>query len=74
MKTCPRCNEKVSDQKAQCPTCHFPFPMSCEGCGRETKGRVFCRECSEQGFQKSQPLQSEQKNAEKFINNVLKGR
>lgn len=80
-KTCPQCGEEVSERLAYCSNkkyCHFAFPMSCQGCGREIRGRVFCRECIESGiyhFQRAESLQSSQsdeESARKFVNNALK--
>lgn len=60
-KQCPRCGNKVPKHVTQCRKngCYYCFPMSCEDCGREVKGRVFCRECSESGiynFQRTEAL------------------
>ena len=48
-KTCPKCGEKVLERRSKCPECHYCFPMSCEGCGREIAGRESCPECIEPG-------------------------
>jgi len=82
MKTCPRCGNKVLEHVTQCRKdgCNYCFPMSCAGCGREIKGRVFCRECAEHGvyhFQRAstlppmQPLQPEEKNVRKLVHKLL---
>ncbi len=54
-KQCPRCGTTVLARRPICRNhhrhtgCGFRFPMSCEGCGREVTGRVFCPECIEPG-------------------------
>lgn len=76
-KICPRCGNEVLERRAQCAKCHYCFPMSCEGCGREVMGRIFCRECSESGeyhFQRTESLRltrPEEKSAEKLVEQML---
>ena len=78
-KQCPRCGKKVLNRRAKCQKCGYRFPMSCEGCGRETVGRVFCPECAESGvyhFQRSQllqPIRPEEKSVRKFVSGLLNG-
>jgi len=85
-KQCPRCDTTVLERRPICRKCGFRFPMSCEGCGREVVGRVFCPECIEPGvyhFQRTEslessphPMQSLQPTAEKadiFLDDPLIG-
>jgi hypothetical protein len=80
-KTCPQCGKKVPEQSAYCINkefCHYAFLMSCQGCGREVRGRVFCRECIEPGvyhFQRTESaelIRPGEESAKKFVNNALK--
>jgi len=77
-KKCPRCGEDVLERRPVCRKCDYRFPMSCEGCGREVVGRVFCKECAESGYyhhNRAESLPSirpEEKNVEKFVWNMLK--
>ena len=79
-KTCPKCGEKVLEHLAQCAECHYPFLMLCAGCGRDVRGRAFCRECVKPGvyhFQRAstlppiQPLQPEEKSVRKLVYKLL---
>ena len=77
-KTCPRCGENILERRAICRYCDYRFPMSCDGCGREVVGRVFCSECVEPGYyhhNRAESLPSirpGEENVEKFVRNMLK--
>lgn len=79
-KICPRCGEQVLERRPICRHCGFRFLMSCQGCGREIVGRVFCPECIEPGIyswqriESAQPLQSDKNCAEKLLLKILIGR
>jgi len=49
IKQCPQCGEHVLEHRPICRNCGYRFQMSCEGCGREVVGRVFCAECIDSG-------------------------
>lgn len=77
-KICPRCGEKVLERCSRCRDCGYYFPMSCEGCGREVAGRIFCPECIEPGHyhhnrvESLQSIRPGEKSVEKFVRNMLK--
>ena len=77
-KTCPRCGKDILERRPICRECGHRFPMSCEGCGREVVGRVFCQECAVPGqyhhnrAESLSPIRPEEKKAEKFTRSMLK--
>lgn len=47
-KRCPQCLRLVQMVRKQCD-CGYTWSCLCEGCGRDTKGSLFCSECIQPG-------------------------
>lgn len=53
MKKCPKCGLMNEDDAAKCKghlamnnrVCMHQFTNNCKGCGRDVRGREYCREC-----------------------------
>lgn len=79
-KTCLQCGQLMPIRRNTCTKCGYRFPTSCQGCGRETTGRAWCKECGDHGIYHFQRVESlrltrpEEKNVENFANSLLLGR
>ena len=79
-KTCPQCGKEMLERRSVCKYCGHFFIMLCQGCGRDTLGRIWCPECADKGeyhFQRTESLpliRPEEKNVEIFVQKMLTGR